>query len=79
MLLEARETLGRVIRSPAKPGEPAPFSAARKTADTMNNDLAARIPSIQVAIANAAPNQTPQITIRRRADPASRRRTPHGR
>ncbi len=63
MLLEARETLGRVMRTPSKPNEPAPFSAARKAADTLNNDLTGRIPSIQVALTNAPPNQTPQITI----------------
>lgn len=63
MLLEARETLGRVVRIPVKAGEPPPFAAARKAADQMNNDLAARIPSIQVVVANADPAVTPQISV----------------
>jgi hypothetical protein len=62
-LLEARETLGRILRIPAKSGEPAPFVAARKTADALNNELATRIPSILVVIQNANPGQTPQVSI----------------
>jgi len=42
MLLEARETLGRVNRLPPKPGEPAPFTAARKTAEALTAELGAR-------------------------------------
>lgn len=49
-LLEARETLARIQRMPAKPGEPAPFALARKTADTMNVDLGARLGSLTVAV-----------------------------
>ncbi|MBX3223919.1 MAG: hypothetical protein KF795_25625 [Labilithrix sp.] len=63
MLLEARETLGAVVRSPAKPGEPPPFVAARKAAEAMNGELAARIPSIQVVVTNAEPNRAPAITV----------------
>lgn len=62
-LLEAREVLGRVIRSPAKPGEPAPFTAARKAADTLNNELGGRIPSILVVVENAEAAQQPRISI----------------
>lgn len=63
LLLEARETLGRVLRLPPRPGEPAPFAAARKAADTMNSELAARIPSIQIVVSNTEPGQPAQITV----------------
>lgn len=63
MFLEARDTLGRVLRLPPKPNEPAPFTAARKAADQLNNDLATRIPSIQVTLTNAGPNDAPQVAI----------------
>jgi hypothetical protein len=62
MLLEARETLGRILRSPVKPNEPAPFTAARKAADTLNAELGPRIPAIQVVIQNADQGQA-QISI----------------
>jgi hypothetical protein len=70
-LLEAREALGRVLRLPAKPGEPAPFTAARKAADTLNNELASRIPSIVVVVANADATQQPQISIDGETIPAA--------
>ena len=62
-LLEAREVLGRVLRSPAKAGEPAPFTAARKAADTLNAELATRIPSILVVVTGVEPSETPQVTV----------------
>ncbi len=61
MLLEARETLSRVIRIPAKPNEPAPFTAARKTADQLNEDLAKRVPALQITVTGA--EGTPSVTI----------------
>jgi hypothetical protein len=57
LLLEARETLGRVMRLPPKPGEPAPFTAARRTAESMSAELGARIPSVTVLVTNAEPGQ----------------------
>jgi hypothetical protein len=62
-LLEARETLARVIRHQPKPGEPGAFTTARKAADALNNDLAARIPSIQIALVNADPGATAQASV----------------
>lgn len=63
MLLEARETLNRVNHLPPKPGEPAPFSAARKTAETLTAELGARIPSVTVLVTNADPAQTTVIVF----------------
>ncbi|HVH42015.1 MAG TPA: hypothetical protein VM925_06715 [Labilithrix sp.] len=61
--LQARETLGRVIRLPVKPNEPAPFTAARRAAETLNAELAPRIPAVQVVITNLDPGVTPQVLV----------------
>lgn len=61
-LLEARETLAKVIRNPAKPGEPPAFANARKAAETLNAELGTRIPSVTVVVQNADPNAT-QLTF----------------
>src|SRR5438067_1428679 len=63
LLLEARETLGRVIRLPPKPGEPPPFVAARKTAESLSAEIAARIPSVTVLLTNGEVGQAPVITF----------------
>lgn len=63
MLLEARETLGRVNRLPPKPGEPAPFTAARKTAETLTAEIGARIPSVTVLVTNGEPGQTTVVVF----------------
>lgn len=63
LFLEARETLNRVAKSTPKPGEPAPFTAARKEADKLNNDLAPRIPSVVIVPANTEPGQPATITV----------------
>ena len=63
MLLEARETLGRVNRLPPKPGEPAPFTAARKTAEALTAELGARIPSVTVLVTNSEPGQTTVVVF----------------
>jgi hypothetical protein len=56
-LLEARDTLARILRLPAKPGEPAPFTAARKVAETLGLELAARIPTVSVTVSHNDPAQ----------------------
>lgn len=61
-LLEARETLAKVMRNPAKPGEPPAFANARKAAETLNAELGTRIPSVTVVVQNADPNAT-QLTF----------------
>ena len=63
LLLEARETLNRVNHLPPKPGEPAPFTAARKTAETMTAEIGARIPSVTVLVTNADPAQTTVVVF----------------
>lgn len=63
LLLEARETLGRVMRLPPRPSEPPPFTAARKTAETMSAELGARIPSVTVNVTNGEAGQPTVIVF----------------
>jgi hypothetical protein len=63
MLLEARETLTRVIRIPAKDREPTAFIHARKAADQLNDELAKRIPAVLIIVSGLEPGQTPEVMI----------------
>ncbi len=62
-LVEARDTALRVARSPEKPGEPAPFKAARDTASQLTDQLEARIPSLTVNVKNVPSGMTATLTI----------------
>ena len=62
-LVEARDTALRVTRSPASPGEPAPFKAARDAASALNDQLEARIPSLTVDVKNAPSGVAITLTI----------------
>lgn len=60
-LIEAKETLARVLRTPPKRNEPAPFVAARKAAAALDTDVSARIPSLLVTVTGN--ERTASITI----------------
>jgi hypothetical protein len=55
-LVEARDTLGRVLRIPARPDEPRPFVEGRANAQQLDEDLAARIPAIRLVLQGAPPS-----------------------
>lgn len=63
LLVEARDTALRVSRSPAAPGEPPPFKQARDAANTLNDDIESRIPSVTVTVKNVPDGATPVVTI----------------
>ena len=69
-LVEARDTALRVTRIPEKPGEPAPFKAARDAAASLNDELGTRIPSLTVALKNLPAGATPTVDIDGDAVPA---------
>ena len=48
LLVEARDTLGRVTRTAPSPNEPDAFRAARRAADALDQELAGRIPSLRI-------------------------------
>lgn len=62
-LVEARDTALRVVRSQEKPGDPAPFKAARDAASALNDQLEARIPSLTVNVKNVPAGATATLTI----------------
>ncbi len=47
-LVEARDTLERIVRTPPVAGEPDTFRVARKTADALDRELSARIPALRI-------------------------------
>jgi len=63
LLVEARDTALRVMRSPEKPGEPAPFKRAREEAGTLDSDIEARIPSLTIDVKNVPDGQTATVTL----------------
>lgn len=62
-LVEARETCLSVGRMPVGPREPEAFVRARKKAKELADDLAARIPTVRIAIASTAPGVVVSLTI----------------
>lgn len=71
MLLEARETLSRVVRLPPKDKEPQAFVNARKAADQLNDELAKRVPAVQLVIVGVDAGQVPEVTIDKEPLPAA--------
>jgi hypothetical protein len=61
-LLEAREAITRLLRFPSKPNEPAVFGSARRAAEALATEIAARLPTIQVS-ATADPGQHADVDI----------------
>ena len=54
MLVEARETLARVLHTPAAPGEPEAFQRARASAEQLNQSVEGRIPSLRIDVRGAS-------------------------
>ena len=52
-LVEARDTLRRVLRIAAKSDDPRPFAEARASAQQLDDELAERIPSLHVVVSGA--------------------------
>jgi hypothetical protein len=71
LLLEARETVSRVMRLPVKAHEPPPFVAARKAAEQLSSELGERIPAIQVKVVHAPAAESVRIEIDGEAIPAA--------
>jgi hypothetical protein len=62
-LVEARDTLERVTRSAPTPNEPDAFRLARKTADALDQEIAARIPSLRITETGAPSDATTVVTV----------------
>jgi hypothetical protein len=62
-LIEARDAFIRVTRYPAKPNEARAFKEARKSATRMAEELAARIPSLEVKVSGAPAGAEVTVTL----------------
>ncbi len=62
-LVEARDTLGRVARTPPTAGEPDAFRLARKAAETLDQQLSGRIPALQISETGAPLNAPVSVMV----------------
>jgi hypothetical protein len=63
LLIEARDTLLSVTRLAPKPGEPAPFAAARAEAEQLADALAPRIPAAKIVLRGAPEGAETEIAF----------------
>jgi hypothetical protein len=70
-LVEARDVALKVTRLPVQPKEPDVFAKARQNAQTLADQLATRIPSIEVVVKGAEPGARIDIRIDGKAVPAA--------
>ncbi|MDB4998650.1 MAG: hypothetical protein JWM74_6082 [Myxococcaceae bacterium] len=71
LLVEARETALQVSRIPPAPNEPAPFVEARAKAQSLSDELATRIPALQIMLKSVPAGATPTVTVDGAALPAA--------
>jgi hypothetical protein len=62
-LVEARDSLQRVIRMPSTDGEPEAFRLARTSAASLDDDLARRIPALRILVSSAPDGAPAQVAV----------------
>lgn len=62
-LLEARDTVLRLLRIPEQPNDPQAFKDARAKAQALSDDLETRIPSVKIRLKGAPEGTTPTVTV----------------
>jgi hypothetical protein len=63
LLVEARDTLLEVQRSPVTRGEPAPYARARAEAKSLASALASRIPSVKLNVSGGPAGEPVSVTV----------------
>ena len=63
LLVEARDTLRRVLRIPASADDGAAFAQARASAATIDAELAERIPSVRLRLSGVPDGRTARVTL----------------
>jgi F0F1-type ATP synthase membrane subunit c/vacuolar-type H+-ATPase subunit K len=63
LLVEARDTIAGIRKTPVQPNDPAPFQDARNKADELDASLEGRIPSLTIVVSGAAEGDTPAISV----------------
>jgi hypothetical protein len=71
MLVEARDTLVRLMAIPVAPSEPGAFAKARQEAARLNEEVTPRIPSLRVGVEGLGAGAAPEVTIDGEALPAA--------
>jgi hypothetical protein len=62
-LVEARDTIATIRRSPVQPKEPLPFREARNKADALDTELAGRVPVITIALKDVPEGEKVKLSI----------------
>lgn len=62
-LIEAHDKLLAVARSTPTPGEPRPFAEARATAETLGNEVEARIPTLKITLVGLPAGAVPKVAV----------------
>jgi hypothetical protein len=70
-LVEAHETLLRVLRIPAQPDDPQVFRDARSWAGSLDAELGQRIPSVKIHVEGVPPSSQPSVSVDGVAIPAA--------
>jgi hypothetical protein len=71
LLVEARDTALQVTRMPVRPNESSPFTKARTAAEKLAQELATRIPSLQITVQGPPPSADVRITFDGQALPST--------
>ncbi len=70
-LVEARDKLLTIVRSPQVAGEPKPFLEARAAAKQLGADIEPRIPTLTITLRNVPSGATPEVAVDGVAIPAA--------
>jgi hypothetical protein len=63
LLVEARDTVATIHKTPAQPDDPAPFKDARVKADELDAQIESRIPTLTISVIGAAETDTPVVMV----------------
>jgi hypothetical protein len=64
MLVEARDVIASIRKTPTKPGDPEPFNEARRKADDLDASLEGRVPALTIVVDLTEPTpDPPAVTI----------------
>ncbi len=62
-LVEARDILQRIMRTPSTPEEPEAFRVARSNAATLDDEIAKRIPALKISVDGAQDGANVQVSV----------------
>ncbi|HEV3191921.1 MAG TPA: hypothetical protein VGY54_15525, partial [Polyangiaceae bacterium] len=63
LLVEARDTVQRILRTPPAGNEPEAFATARSSAQALDESLAKRIPALRISVNGAASGASIQVAV----------------